>query len=630
MFITEIGHLALALSIPAALVQLYPATRIIRQRFCALYAALVSVAFLALLWAHWQLDFSVAIVALSTQTNLPWYYRISATWSHHEGSMLLWTMLLSWCSVMLAFGKSDALLRHTATAVQASIGAAFSAFLLLTSNPFARLFPIPSDGRDLNPLLQDIGLIIHPPLLYSGYVLCGAIFSITLATLWQHKQAPRVWQAPLLRQYVMLSWLFLTAGIALGSAWAYYELGWGGYWFWDPVENAALIPWLIVTGLIHAVQVTQRSGDFARHTALCAIFAFSAALLGTFLVRSGVVTSVHAFSSAPGRGIFVLCLLFGFTALGMLLYVWRMPPLGRPLRVWGRRGLLALNTIILSAMACVVLTGTLYPNILEAVGGAKISVGAPYFNKTILPMAALIALLLPLGVLMPQNGQRFWRNATAQKMLRALGLFAVAMLLLLLALYWPRAVWGWGGFALAAWVLASSAHYLWRAWRGSTRIAWPMVLGHIGFASLMIGVTAMADGTQTFSAPLRVQQSVQFQNNTFTLQRLALRRDTNHVAERAIIVVQPAGNARPYVLTPERRVYNSAGQQIIESSIRTGLAQNVYTNIGGVENDAEAVMLRIFWHPLALFIWGGAAFMVAAAALVLWQSWRARRSTTPA
>ncbi len=613
--IPELGQLALSLALVVALVQgtlpLAGAARGdaawmgVARPAAQAQALLVAFAFGCLVYSFAANDFSVQYVVQHSNTALPLHYRIAGAWGGHEGSFLLWcTMLGLW---MFAVSLFSAHLPEEMTArvlgVLGVISAGFLAFMLFTSNPFERLFPAPADGRDLNPLLQDPGMVIHPPMLYMGYVGFSVAYAFAVAALLSGRldAAWARWSRP----WTTVAWAFLTLGIALGSAWAYYELGWGGWWFWDPVENASFMPWLVGTALIHSLAVTEKRGAFRSWTVLLAIVAFALSLLGTFLVRSGVLTSVHAFAVDPQRGIFILG-LFAFMIGGALaLYAWRTARigLGGEFAPVSRESLLLANNVLLVAAAGAVMLGTLYPLALDAFGGGKISVGPPYFETVFVPLMAPALFLMGVGPLAR------WKRASLPELavlLRwALGVSLAAGLLLPFAFGQWHALVGFG-LALAVWIVATCVLSLRKGLR-QTRSHYGMVLAHLGVAVFVVGVTLVKGYEAELDANMRPGDTLALGGYVFRLESVRPVDGPNYRAAQARVAVTRDG--RPVtVLFPERRVYTVQEQTMTEAAIDTGVTRDLYVSLGDpLEGGAWLVKAQV--KPFIDWIWGGCLLM---------------------
>jgi cytochrome c-type biogenesis protein CcmF len=634
----ELGQLALCLALALACVQAGSGLMGVRSANAAAVASgaalgmfvFVALSFGALMYGFVTSDFSIADVASNSHTLKPLLYKITGVWGNHEGSMLLWVLVLS------VYGAGIALLQRggerltsAALGVQGLLAVAFILFILLTSNPFLRLVPMPFEGAGLNPLLQDPGLAFHPPTLYTGYVGLSATFAYAAAAMITG-QVDRAW-AHAARPFMLIAWIALTLGIAGGSWWAYYDLGWGGFWFWDPVENASLMPWLVATALLHSALATERTGAFRVWTLLLAIMAFSLSLIGTFLVRSGVITSVHAFASDPKRGVFIL-LILSVAILGALgLFAWRAPKLesGTAFEPASRETTLLINNVFLVTALAVVFFGTLYPILLAALG-TKISVGAPYFEVFFAPIFIALMVVLPFG---PRLA---WRRgdlrAAFNTLLPALGAALVAGATVL-AIASPRTLAGAGAFAVAAWVIgASIVDAVGRLRAGTLNIAaGAAILAHAGLGFTLMGVA----GTNLWrSEALELLAP----GETMTIAGYQLRFDgvrvvngTNYRAAHADIDVIAGGRTIGH-LAPERRAYPAEGQETVQTAIRTTGFTDLYVALGDDRGQGRWT-LRAYVNPLAPFIWFGAAVMALGGLASLWGRVRAMffaRETEPA
>jgi cytochrome c-type biogenesis protein CcmF len=622
--IPELGNLALMLALCLAVLQgTLPLAGSLsgNRRWLALarpvavgQALFVTVAFAVLVHAFAVNDFSVAYVAANSNTALPLVYRITATWGGHEGSLLLWVQTLAlWTIAVAAFSRQ--LPQATSARVLAVMGLVaigFLAFMLFTSNPFDRTLPAPADGRDLNPLLQDVGMIVHPPLLYMGYVGFSVAFAFAIAAL-VGGELDAAW-ARWARPWTLVAWTFLTLGIFLGSFWAYYELGWGGWWFWDAVENASFMPWLVGAALIHSLAVTEKRGAFRNWTVLLAILAFSLSLLGTFLVRSGVLTSVHAFASDPRRGLFILVFLAIVIGGSLALYAWRAPTIGLGGRfaLFSRESLLLVNNVLLLVAAATVLLGTLYPLFLDALGWGKISVGPPYFETVFVPLMVPVLLLIAVGPFVAsKNGSlrdvavRLRPAALLTVVLGAAGLFVVRGS--------PTVALG---VLLAAWTLSSTLQHVIRnlrqAPRGTslahhaTRLGaawWGMVAAHAGVGIFVIGVTLVKGTEAADDVSLRVGASTRAGDYIFTFEGLEKIRASNYVGARATFAVTRGGK-QVATLYPEKRFYTVQQMPTTEAAIDRGFARDLYVSLGEPTKDG-AWTVRIQHKPFMNWIWAG-------------------------
>jgi cytochrome c-type biogenesis protein CcmF len=631
--IVEIGHFALVLAFGLALVQgtlpLWGAARgdgglIALARSSALGQFLfLTVAFGALIHAFATSDFSVVNVAANSHSSKPLIYKIAAAWGNHEGSLVLWVWILAlYGSGVALFGRNlPPAFQARVLAIQGLIGVGFLAFTLFTSNPFLRLDPAPLDGQGFNPILQDPALAAHPPMLYAGYVGFSMAFAFAIAALIEGR-VDATW-ARWVRPWTLAAWCCLSVGIALGSYWAYYELGWGGWWFWDPVENASFMPWLAGTALLHSAIVVEKRDALKSWTILLAIVAFSLSLLGTFLVRSGVLTSVHAFAVDPARGVFVLALLGIAVGGSLALYAWRAPALqGRGVFApISREGGLLLNNLLLATACATVLLGTLYPLLLETVGGPKISVGPPYFNATFVP------LMVPLLVAVPIGAMLAWKRGDLLGVLgrlkAALAITAAALIVQLVAMR-GASVLAAGAIALAVWVIAGSLVELagriqlfrapgrsWQRAKGLPRSSYAMTMAHLGLGVFVAGVTASSAWQSEAILVMAPGESAELAGYRFTLASIEESDGPNYVARRARFEVTRDG--RPVaVLTPEKRFYPVERQPTSEAGIDSGLLRDLYVVLGDpVEGEAAgaAHTVRIYHNPLVMWIWGGVMLM---------------------
>ena len=629
--IPELGQFALMLALVTALLQaslpLYgslanvPPWIALARPAARAQLLLVAIAFACLTAAFISGDFSVAYVANHSNSHLPLLYRISGVWGGHEGSLLLWSLILAvWSGAVAVFTRRlpDVIIARVLS-VMAMLSAGFLLFMLLTSNPFTRLFPAPADGRDLNPLLQDIGLAIHPPMLYIGYVGFSVAFAFAIAALIGGR-LDAAW-ARWARPWTNIAWVFLTIGIALGSWWAYYELGWGGWWFWDPVENASFMPWLVGTALIHSLAATEKRGVFKAWTVLLAVFAFSLSLLGAFLVRSGVLTSVHAFATDPARGLFILIFLGVVSGASLILYAWRAPALvGRArFSLVSRETALLINNVFLGALCFAVLTGTLYPLILDALGGGKISVGEPYFNLLFAVIGAPLALSIGVGALLRWKHDRLARLGFK--------LVAPALASLIIGLLLPLrmehySVYAALGIALGCWIICTALLTLYE--RSNRALGWMarlgdlkntprgmagMTLAHIGVGVFIIGVTY----TNAYSIEKDVRMSAGERFSVggyeFRFNGVADARGPNYDALRGEFVVT-RNQRRVVTLHPEKRTYRVQQNPMTEAAIDPGFTRDLYVALGeplAGGNGAWAV--RIYYKPFIRWIWLGALVM---------------------
>ncbi|MGE0828031.1 MAG: heme lyase CcmF/NrfE family subunit [Hyphomonadaceae bacterium] len=581
-------------------------------------AAAMLISFALLIALFVRSDFSVAVVAANSHTDKPLLYKVAGAWGNHEGSMLLWCLVSALFGLAMARapgGMARGLWTRT-VGVQGLVTAGALIYTLFLSNPFARLDPAPYQGQSLNPLLQDPALAAHPPLLYLGYVGLSAPFSLAIAALIEGK-VDQAW-ARALRPWTLLAWTCLTFGITLGAYWAYYELGWGGWWFWDPVENASFMPWLAACALVHSAIVTERRGSLAGWTILLAIIGFGLALLGTFLVRSGVLTSVHAFAVDPQRGVAVLVLIALSVGVGLTLYALRAPSLTRPtgFAAVSREGLLVFNNLGLSVAAATVLVGTLYPLGVEAVSDRLISVGPPFFNLAFAPLMAALFLALPIAPMLT------WRKGDLAQAMQSLWIAAAlaafvgaATLFIAQGAFWPAL-----GIAVGAWLIAGTFAYLWTRWgRGGPRSAarlfalplavWALVAAHGGAGVFAVGAMAETHFRAERSAALEPGQSVDFEGRRITLVSVSDVRGPNYRAAQGAFRVEENGRAR--MLTAERRFYDSGGAPTTEVGIIPTVLSDLYiamgdTLEGGNEN---AWSVRLYFNPLVHLIFIGAGLI---------------------
>jgi cytochrome c-type biogenesis protein CcmF len=636
--IVELGHFALALALVAALLQAtVPLAGVVRrdERLMALSTSgalvtflLVGLSYAALTWAYATSDFSVLNVWENSHSKMPDLYKITGVWGNHEGSMMLWLLILVFFSALVASfgGNLPATLKANVLAVQGWIASAFLLFVLLTSNPFARvpglsaMNPPPAEGQDLNPVLQDFGLAIHPPLLYLGYVGFSVCFSFAVAALIDGR-IDAAW-ARWVRPWTLLAWTFLTAGIAMGSYWAYYELGWGGWWFWDPVENASFMPWLAGTALLHSALVMEKREALKIWTVLLAILAFSLSLLGTFLVRSGVLTSVHSFASDPSRGLFILCILAIFIGGAFALFALRAGSLapGGLFQPVSREGALVLNNLILVVATGAVLTGTLYPMLLEALTGDKISVGAPFFN------IAFGWLMVPLIAVLPFGPLLAWKRGDMVAAASRLRLAFVLSLALGIVIWIAR---GDGpmltalGVAGGLWLIFGSLTDLWsragfaraglsngvRRLIGLPRSAFGTALAHAGLGITVLGVVLVTSWETEQVLEMSAGQTVEAGGYTVRFDRESERAGPNYVEDAAHFSILTGGVVQAET-DSAKRIYPARQMPTTEAGIISfGLSQ-LYISIGDKTEDGKLVV-RIWWKPWILCIWGGALVMMA-------------------
>jgi cytochrome c-type biogenesis protein CcmF len=635
--IPEVGQFALVLALCVALTQsILPLAGAARGNAAWMALArpaalaqfgLVAIAFGCLTYSFATNDFSVLYVAMHSNSKLPLGYRVAGVWGGHEGSLLLWMLMLAlWSVAVAAFSRrlpDEFVARVLGVMGLVSIG--FLAFMLFTSNPFERLLPAAPDGRDLNPLLQDPGMVIHPPMLYMGYVGFSVSFAFAIAAL-LHGRLDAAW-ARWSRPWTTAAWSFLTLGIMLGSAWAYYELGWGGWWFWDPVENASFMPWLVGTALIHSLAVTEKRGAFKAWTVLLAIIAFALSLLGTFLVRSGVLTSVHAFATDPKRGIFILGFLTLVIGGSLVLFAWRAPRvgIGGAFKLISREGALLMNNVLLVVAAGSVLLGTLYPLALDALGLGKISVGPPYFETVFVPLMAPVIFLMGVGPIMR------WKRMPIPELAHLLRWALAAGVASAVAL--PFVFGRWSalvalGFLLAVWVVGSCAVSLWRrvreertaagVWarlRGSSRSYYAMLLAHFGIAVFVFGVTLVKGYETETEVRMAPGETATLAGHTFRFEGTREVHGPNYVAARATLQVTREG--RPLaVLHPEKRLYTVQQQQMTEAAIHTRPTRDLYVSLGDpLPGTADTWLVRIQHKPFISWLWLGCLLMALGGAL---------------
>jgi cytochrome c-type biogenesis protein CcmF len=576
----------------------------------------IALAFGTLTYAFVTSDFSIADVANNSHTLKPLIYKITGVWGNHEGSMLLWVLVLSlYAGLVSALGRGGPQLTSAALGVQGLLASAFILFILFTSNPFLRLDPAPFEGAGLNPLLQDPGLAIHPPMLYAGYVGLSASFSYAAAALIVGEEG---W-ARAARPFMLISWIALTCGIALGSWWAYYELGWGGFWFWDPVENASLMPWLVATALLHSALATERTGAFRTWTLLLAIAGFSMSLIGTFLVRSGVLSSVHAFASDPTRGFFIMVLIFCAIGGALGLFAWRAPTLqgGAAFETVSRETALLLNNVFLVAACAAVFVGTLYPLLLDSINGTKISVGPPYYAATFAPIFFALLLLVPFGPLL--GWRRGDLKSTVRTLAPALGIAAVAAVAVL-AIASPRFLTGVCAFAVAGWLIGASVLSFIKR-KGARASAFAAALAHAGLGITLMGVAGTTLWRSEALTVLAPGQTMTVGPYTLRFDGVTQEQGPNYRASRAHIALMD-GNRVQSMLTPEQRIYPAEGQDTANTAIRTTGFQDLYLALGDDRGQGRWT-LRAYVSPLAPFIWLGGLVMAFGGMLSLWGRLRA-------
>ncbi len=636
--ITELGHFALILAFMVAIVQMVvpmigahqrrPGWMALAEPAANAQFALLTFAFGALMYAFITSDFSLKIVVQNSHSAKPMLYKISGTWGNHEGSMLLWVLIVALFGVMAAWfgGGLPPTLRARVLAVQAAIGVAFMAFILFTSNPFLRMEVPPFDGRDLNPLLQDPGLAFHPPFLYLGYVGLSMAFSFAVAALIEGR-VDAAW-GRWVRPWTLAAWIFLTIGIALGSWWAYYELGWGGFWFWDPVENASFMPWLLAAALLHSAIVVEKRESLKSWTILLAILAFGFSLVGTFIVRSGLLTSVHAFANDPERGVFILIILAVFTGGALTLFAMRAGSMEAKgvFSVVSREGALVLNNILLAVACFVVFFGTLWPIIAEMFFDRKLSVGPPFFNMAFTPFMIALGIAMPIGAMLPWKRGRLGR--TIWSLRYAFGL-ALALALVAWSMQSGRSVLGPVGLLLGSWVVFGACVDIWsrtgqargplggrlaRLWR-LPRADWGRVLAHSGLGITIFAISGLTAWEQDDIRVVQLQDSFEVGAFTLTLESVAQVEGPNYFSTVATVLVQTGGRevAR---LTPEKRTYPVAKMPTTEAAIDYRFLRDVYVVIGD-RQEAGGWAMRTYIKPLTNWIWGGTLLMALGGSLSL-------------
>jgi len=640
--IAELGHFSLILALCVALVLSVipmvgsftgtyswmalskPATQVL--------ALMVGISYAVLTYSFLVHDFSVKYVANTSNLSLPLIYRISGVWGSHEGSLLLWMLILAlWAAAVSVFSRAVPLqMIARVLSVMGMISVGFLLFILLTSNPFDRLLPAPADGQSLNPLLQDFGLAIHPPMLYMGYVGFSVAFAFAVAALIGGR-LDMAW-ARWMRPWTNIAWMFLTIGIALGSWWAYYELGWGGWWFWDPVENASFMPWLIGTALIHSLAATEKRGAFKAWTVLLAVTAFSLSLLGTFLVRSGVLTSVHAFANDPERGVFILGFLGVVVGFSLLLYAWRAPQLrsNTEFTVQSRESGLLFNNVAMVVLCASVLLGTLYPLVLDSLDIAKISVGMPYFNAIFVPLGAAVALFVGIGALTR------WKKDSVAEIVRRLRWAVVLSVLagiavpFLMGEFKPAAAIG---VALASWVLLTTLQGVYeRVKNRNNKLTalfhipagfWGMSLGHLGIAVFCIGVSLTS--LYSIETDLRMArgETHEMAGYQFAFQGVQQVQGPNYTADEGLLVVTRDG-VEVAQLAAQKRDYQSQMGIMTEAAIDPGLTRDLFFALGESLSGNDEWSMRIYYKPYVRWIWLG-AFMMGIGGLIAVTDRRYRR-----
>ena len=624
--IPEFGHYALVLALCIAIVQgILPLVGahfgrrdwlVLARPTAQTVFLLLAIAFGILAWSFYSNDFSVLYVAEHSNSQMPVIYRLGAVWGGHEGSLLLWIFLLAtWTILVAQLSKAlDDFMVARVIGVLGLVTSGLLLFVLTTSNPFERLLPAAQDGRSLNPLLQDPGLVFHPPMLYMGYVGFSVAFAFAIASLLSGRldAAWARWSRP----WTTAAWVFLTLGIALGSWWAYYELGWGGWWFWDPVENASFIPWLVGTALLHSLAVTEKRGGFKSWTVLLAITAFSLSLLGTFLVRSGVLTSVHAFATDPRRGIFILIFLSLVVGSSLALYAWRAPKssMGGKFNLSSRETFIVLGNVFLVVSAGSVLLGTLYPLLIDALHLGKISVGPPYFNSVFVP------IMVPLLVLMGIGPWASWKQSNLLSIIKRLWLAGAVALVagVAIPLIMGQFTWLAGmGFMLAFWVIASGCMQIVRQAKAGkpTRSFIGMQLAHLGIAVFVIGVTMVGAYQEEKDVRMSAGDTVTVGGYQIQLQGVNPARGPNYQAMRGTFLLSKDGGSQTS-LYPEKRSYFSSSMPMTEAAIDAGLTRDIYVSLGEELGD-QSWAVRVYYKPFVDWIWGGCLLMALGGVLAM-------------
>ncbi|MDO8713851.1 MAG: heme lyase CcmF/NrfE family subunit [Polynucleobacter sp.] len=624
--IPEFGHYALILALCVAIIQgILPLLGAHQGRrewiLLARPAAqtvflLLAIAFFILAWSFYANDFSVLYVAEHSNSQMPVIYRLGAVWGGHEGSLLLWIFLLStWTFLVAQLSKAlDEFMVARVIGVLGLVTTGLILFVLTTSNPFERLLPAAQDGRSLNPLLQDPGLVFHPPMLYMGYVGFSVAFAFAIASLLSGRldAAWARWSRP----WTTAAWVFLTLGIALGSWWAYYELGWGGWWFWDPVENASFIPWLVGTALLHSLAVTEKRGGFKSWTVLLAITAFSLSLLGTFLVRSGVLTSVHAFATDPKRGIFILIFLVLVVGSSLTLYAWRAPKstLGGKFSLTSRETFILLGNVFLVVSAASVLLGTLYPLLIDALHLGKISVGPPYFNSVFVP------IMIPLLVLMGIGPWTSWKNSNLFDVIQRLWIAALVAVIAAALIPFAMGEFTWLsslGFLLAFWVIASGVLQIIRQAKAGkpTRSFIGMQVAHLGIAVFVIGVTMVGAYQEEKDVRMLAGESVSVGGYQIQLQGVSAVPGPNYKAMQGTFLLTRNGKLEA-TMYPEKRSYFSSTMPMTEAAIDVGLTRDIYVSLGE-ELEDKVWAVRVYYKPFVDWIWFGCLLMALGGVLAI-------------
>ena len=632
--ITELGHFALILAFLVACVQAtvpligaykrWPGWMALAEPAATIQFLLTAMAFAALTWAFVSSDFSLRLVVLNSHTDKPMLYKVTGVWGNHEGSMLLWVLIVTLFGAAVAWFGSNLppSLRARVLSVQAMVGVAFFAFILLTSNPFLRMAVPPFNGQDLNPLLQDPGLAFHPPFLYLGYVGLSMTFSFAVAALIEGR-VDAAW-GRWVRPYTLAAWIFLTIGIGLGSWWAYYELGWGGFWFWDPVENASFMPWLIAAALLHSAIVVEKRESLKSWTILLAIIAFGFSMVGAFITRSGVLTSVHAFATDPERGVFLLAILAVFMAGALTLFAARAGVMQAKgvFSLVSRESVLVLNNLLLAVACFVVFIGTIWPLIAEMLFDRKLSVGEPFFNAAFTPFMVALGLLLPVGAMLP------WKRATLGRIIRQLApVFALAVAIgaLAWAMQTGRSALGPMGLFLAAWLIGGAMVDIWtRTGRGAGRFArltrlpradWGKAVAHGGLGVTMAGIAAMMAWQQEDIRVLQVGEQFDIAGYTLQLDEVHKEDGPNYFATLATFTLSKDGREIAK-MKPEKREYPVAQMPTTEAALDNAFLRDIYVVIGDPQIGGGWAV-RSYYKPLANWIWGGSLLMALGGVLSL-------------
>jgi cytochrome c-type biogenesis protein CcmF len=596
---------------------------------------LSAIAFASLAWSFWSHDFSVSYVAQHSNTKLPAIYRFAAVWGGHEGSLLLWLLMLSsWMLAVAVFSRQlpDAMMARV-LGVLGLVAVGFLLFILLTSSPFVRLAQIPADGTDLNPMLQDPGLVSHPPMLYMGYVGMAVPFAFAIAAL-LYGRLDAAW-ARWSRPWATAAWVCLTIGIAMGSEWAYYVLGWGGWWFWDPVENASFLPWLICTALIHSLVVTEKRGLFRNWTIILAITGFSLSLLGTFLVRSGVLTSVHAFASDPKRGVFILLFLAVVVGGSLTLFAFRAGKVRSEgdMGFASREFFLLVNNVLLATATAAVLLGTIYPLIVDALNLGKLSVGPPYFNAVFVPIMVPVLFFMVIGT------YARWKRDDVRTLTKKLG--PIAALALLLGCLAPFLAGPWSalaamGLTLSFWVMLGSIQQIVRqirgtlVWNSTPASFWGMHLAHLGIAVCVVGITMVKTYETEKDVRMEIGDTVEVGGYTFRLLGMRKAPGPNYMADVGDVELSRDGKVLR-MMNPEKRTYFSSSMPMTQAAIDSGLLRDVYVSLGEQlepTNGKQAWAVRVYHKPFVDWIWGGALFMAIGGLIAaLDKRYRKKRAT---